>query len=105
MKRLIEFSIEDDDFILVEVEEQQRSGTTRVSRSSEVPEKAQKSFEQALHKIKPVARGIIKELRSLQEPVNEVEVKFGVKMSAEAGAVIASASVEANYEVTLKWKQ
>ncbi len=30
---------------------------------------------------------------------------FGLKMNAEAGAVIASGGVEANYKVTLTWKR
>jgi hypothetical protein len=34
-----------------------------------------------------------------------VEVKFGVKMSAELGAVIASGNGEVNYEITLKWNR
>jgi hypothetical protein len=34
-----------------------------------------------------------------------VEVKFGIKMSGELGAIIASGSGEVNYEITLKWKR
>jgi len=34
-----------------------------------------------------------------------VEVEFGLKMSAEAGAVVAAAGAEANYKVTLTWKR
>jgi hypothetical protein len=41
-------------------------------------------------------------VRSLNEPADEVEVKFGLKMSAELGAIVASGTAEANYEITLK---
>jgi hypothetical protein len=44
-------------------------------------------------------------VRSLNEPADEVEVKFGLKMSAELGAIVASGTAEANYEITLKWKR
>ena len=32
-------------------------------------------------------------------------VAFGVKLTATAGAVLASAAVEANYKVTMMWKK
>lgn len=107
MKRLIEFSLTDDDTILVEVNEPQASDNDLdlVARPNEVVARAKQTFDAALDKIKPVATTIITKVRSLNEPPDEVEVKFGVKMSAEAGAVIAAASVEANYEITLKWKR
>ncbi|GAA2387605.1 CU044_2847 family protein [Dactylosporangium salmoneum] len=34
----------------------------------------------------------------------EVEVKFGLKVSGKADWLFASASAEGNFEVTLKWK-
>jgi hypothetical protein len=34
-----------------------------------------------------------------------VAVEFGVKMSAETGAVIAKASTEANFKINLSWKK
>ncbi len=106
MKKLLEFTMEDGSSIFVEVDEpEQLDGTRRVSRSGDLTQKAQISFEEALEKIKPVASSVIKKLKSLNEPADEVEVKFGLKMNAEAGVIIASASIEANYEVTLKWKR
>ncbi len=52
-----------------------------------------------------MAANIIGKVRELKDSPDEVEVKFGVKMTAEMGAVIASANVEGNYEITLKWKK
>jgi hypothetical protein len=105
VKRLIEFSLGDGNTILVEVEEPQASdrGQTLVSRHGKMVAQAKQSFEEAIDKIKPVAETIITKLRDLSELPDEVEVKFGVKMSAEAGVVLTSAGVEANYEITLKW--
>ncbi len=37
--------------------------------------------------------------------VMEVAVEFGVKMSAETGAIIAKASGEANFKINLMWKK
>lgn len=107
MKRLIEFSLDGDDFILVEVEEPEASDSYSdlVARPGDLVDKTKQSFADAVEKIKPVATTIITKLRSISDPPDEVEVKFGVKMNALAGAIIAAAGVEANYEITLKWKK
>jgi hypothetical protein len=105
MKRLIEYQLTDDSTIWVEVDEPERSGVKPVSRSGEVVEKAKQTFSAALDNVKPIAETIIDKLRNLSDSPDEVEVKFGLKMNAEAGAIIAAAGVEANYEITLKWKK
>jgi len=104
VKRIVEFPLENGDSILVEVDKQAPTDD-RISLGDEVAQKAQQTFESALEKVKPVANAIMTKVRSLNEPADEVEVKFGIKMSAELGAVIASGSAEVNYEVTLKWQQ
>lgn len=58
-----------------------------------------------MEKVEPMASLIVNKLRNLNEPADEVEVKFGLKLNAEAGAIIALAGAEANYEITLKWKR
>ncbi len=105
MKRLIEYQLADGSPIWVEVDEPDRGGVKPAARSGEVVEKAKQTFNEALGKVKPIAETIIIELRNLSDSPDEVEVKFGLKMNAEAGAIIAAAGVEANYEITLKWKK
>ncbi len=106
MKHLVEFPLEDGDSILVEVDEPLSGAIDdRIGISDEIAQKAKQSFESAISKIQPVANAIIAKVRSLNEPADEVEVKFGLKMSAELGAIIASGNAEGNYEITLKWKQ
>jgi hypothetical protein len=80
-------------------------GVTRSGRPAEVVERAQLSFEEALARIKPAADGIIARLRSLSDPPDQIGVEFGLKLSAEAGIFLASASVDANYRVTLTWNR
>ena len=105
MKRIIEFPTEGETKILIEVEEADRSGGVRRGAPGEVYEKAKGTFTEALYSVKPVAEGIISKLRDLSHPPDAVEVEFGIKISAEAGAFIASASSEANFTVTLNWKR
>ncbi|SRR6266496_1673597 len=100
--------MEDGSSIIVEVNEQEASpGTRRAARdtSEEKPEPAPQTFEQALSKIRPATEKVITTLRGLAHKPNEIEMEFGFSLSAAAGVVIASASTEANYKVTLRWKE
>lgn len=107
MKRLLEFTLEDGNTIWVEVDEPETpGGAARVSRNDQkTVEKANQSFETALDKVKPTANAVIAKLRSLVDAPDEISVEFGLKFSAEAGVVLASAGIEANYKVTLKWQK
>jgi hypothetical protein len=106
MKRVVEFPLDQGGSILVEVDDgTPKPGPVRGAGPGEVVAKANQTFEAALDRIKPAASAIIERLRDLASPPDTVGVEFGIKMSAEAGAVLASAGVEANYKVTLTWKR
>ncbi|MBC7334659.1 MAG: hypothetical protein H5U01_00075 [Clostridia bacterium] len=106
MKRLIEFPLEDGTTIMVEVEEPEGAGMMPAARGGPgMPEKAHQTFEAALEKIRPAAQTIVKKLRALHDPPDEIEVEFGMKLNAQAGALVAAAGTEANYKVTLTWKR
>ena len=106
MKRFVEFPLEDGGTIVVEVNEPEgERGSRRVARGSEEePEKAPQTFEHALSKIRPATEKVITTLRGLIQKPDEIEMEFGFSLSAEAGVIIASASTQANYRVTLRWK-
>lgn len=106
MKRLIEFPLEGtNQSIFVEVDDSETSGVVRASRVGDAIAKAQTTFEEAMERVKPAASAIIAKIRSLHDSPDEVEVQFGLKLSADCGAYVASAGMEANYTVTLKWKK
>jgi hypothetical protein len=100
---LIAFPTEDGQVIVVEVEEEPGPGTVRASRPGEVAERAQESFESALGSVRSAAEAMLDKLSELSERPDEVSVKFGVKLSAQAGAFIASTDAKANFVVTLTW--
>jgi len=103
MKQLVEFSLEDEGSIVVEVEVAEAEyGEEEVSR---LPKKAAKTFQDALSTAKPVAEAIINKLGDLSERPHEIGVEFGLKVSADADAIVASSGIEANFKVTLKWKR
>jgi hypothetical protein len=106
MKHLIEFPLQEGGTILVEVEQfEPEEGEVLATRPGEVVATAAQTFEHALEKLKPAANTIVAKLRGLSDPPDEIEVEFGLKLSAEVGAVVASAGAEANYKVTLNWKR
>jgi hypothetical protein len=105
MTRLIEFPLEDGDFILVEVDDTELGeGIIEASDNGDILTRATKTFEEALSKIKPVAVAITNRLKGLSEPPDEIEIEFGLKMDAKAGAFLAATTIGANYKVTLTWK-
>jgi hypothetical protein len=110
MKRLVEFPSESGEAILVEVEDVGLGGETRRGLSTTaVVERAQTSFEDALEKARPIAFSLVGKLRAISDstgnPPDEVQVEFGLILSAEAGAILAAASATANYKVTMTWRR
>ncbi|NJO39877.1 MAG: hypothetical protein HC769_03915 [Cyanobacteria bacterium CRU_2_1] len=106
---IAEFTLEDGTQVYVEVPEP--SAGTAVEEAAlgeevyKIAEGAAGTFEKALDKVKPVANAVIHRLVSgLTTPADEVEIKFGFKLTADVGVLIC-AGTEASFEVTLKWNK
>ena len=111
MKRLVEFPSEDGGSILVEVDDNGPSsggsggGTLRSSRPADMIERAQVTYEEAFDRIKPATESLIGRMRLLPDPPDEIFVEFGIKLSAAAGAILASASADAQFTLRLTWRR
>ena len=66
---------------------------------------ADKAFEDATAAVAPAARSLIARLRSIDDPPDEVGVEFGVQLSAQTGAFIASVAAEANFQVSMSCRR
>lgn len=106
-KEIAQFSLEDGTKFLVEVDEPGGVAVERVAiDTGKMVLQAKKSFEEAIEIVKPVASVLISKMKEgLTTPASEVEIKFGLKLTAEAGAIIASVGGDVNFEITLKWKE
>jgi len=108
MKNLIEFPLEDGTTIIIEVESlESESGMIEAASPGEIVKKAKLTFENSLEKIQPALLSVVEKIRNLnfsQKP-KEIEILFGLKLTATSGAVIAAAGAEANFEVKLTWSQ
>ena len=102
MKHLVEFPLEEGGSIVVEVDEPESEGTIRAARGDTIV-RAKETLEEALNNVLPVTKSLVEKLRSTGNKPDQIEVSFGVKLSTIAGAVIASASAEANFGVTVRW--
>jgi hypothetical protein len=103
VRRLVSFPLEAGGSVLIEVDEEAGATVTRGLRPSEVIESVGHSFEAALEAIGPAAVAVARKLRDHVDAPENIEVEFGLKFSGQAGAVIASASTEAQFHVKMVW--
>ncbi len=107
MAELVQFPLKGGGFLVVEAGPAENSANKvmRGSPAAATIATASDTFESALEKVRDAAESLLHELRQLAQPPDEVAVEFGVKMNAEAGAIIARASAEANFKINLTWKK
>lgn len=107
MKKLVEYNLQDGSRVLVEAEVSEDSPLVQVARDmgpGEVVRITDKTFEDALDRVKPAAEVILDKLRGLKTQPDEVKVALGIAMDLKAGWFI-SAGTKANFDVTLTWRQ
>jgi hypothetical protein len=107
MKRLVEFPLEQGGSVLVEVDELPAGPATRGFGKDHltVAERTDKTFEEATAAVAPAARSLIARLRSIGDAPEEISIEFGVQLSAQSGAFIASAAAAANFKVSMTWRR
>jgi alkanesulfonate monooxygenase SsuD/methylene tetrahydromethanopterin reductase-like flavin-dependent oxidoreductase (luciferase family) len=103
MAYLVEIPVDGAQPVLVEVAEVD-AGVVRAARPGEVVATATETFQAALARFRPMASAIVEQFRQLGEHPQEISVEFGLKLTAEAGMVIAHTGGEANFRVNLLWR-
>ena len=78
-------------------------GFQSVSRASDRLYEAAGTLEDALQGVRSAAESALAALRGGALNPDAVELEFGVKLNASAGAVIAKTSVDAQLKVKLTW--
>ncbi|MFI7029788.1 CU044_2847 family protein [Microbispora rosea] len=90
--------------VIVETDEEIAGGWAPAGVSGErVVYQSAESLRKALHGVRDAARTALAAFRDFPEGPQEVEVEFGVKLAAEAGAIIAKTAMEGHLTVKLKW--
>ena len=101
MDGLVEFTTGDGVRVGVEGVEDEE-GARLVSRG-DGPARAARTFEDSLDGVRAAAASALRVFRDGSLRPDAVELEFGVKLSAEAGAVIAKGSAEGHLVVKLSW--
>lgn len=101
MSDLVRFDLDDEATGVVIEVEQEPGGISRVGRGQDGVAEAGRRLTEALGAVRDAARESITVLRALGP--DSIELEFGVKFTAEAGAVIAKTAAEGNFTVTLSW--
>ncbi|GAA3990802.1 CU044_2847 family protein [Streptomyces plumbiresistens] len=101
MERLVEFETADGAVVSVEAFEE-RSGSRLVSRGDGTVQAA-RTFEGALEGVRAAASSALRVFREGSLRPDGIEIEFGVKLSAETGAIIAKGTAEGHLVVKLSW--
>lgn len=97
-----------EDQILVEFAP--RPGVRQVSLSigpEEMAGKSARALDKAMSTIHQMGNRVTKTIKSIEvvDRPTKVELEFGIKLDAEAGAYVAKVSTEAGFKVVLTWEQ
>ncbi len=105
----VKFKLDDGTIVYIESAETPRgaSGLIPGNRPGEHPNDQEAiDFDQTFQAIRKMAASMVDDLRTgFVEQPDEVSVSFGLKASAEVGGlVVARGGMEANYNVSLRWR-
>ena len=104
MSELTRFELQDGEYVFAEAD---ADGPTisPVSRGGDVLQSATASFGSALRHVRTAAEEALTTLRDMDARPDGVELEFGVKLNAAAGAVIARTGAEGHFKVKLTWNR
>ena len=105
-KEIGEFRLDDDIAIAVEVKSADKREFQNISTrggAREKDDKAPRSFQEALDRVRPMTNQLIDRLRGLAQQPDNIEVEFGIKLNGEVGVLLASTGTEAHFTIKLSW--
>lgn len=85
-----------------------RPGVRQVSLAVSPEELAGKSalaLDRAMSTVRQMAKRVTDAVDKITDKPDKVEVEFGLKLDAEAGAYVAKVSTEAGFKVVLTWER
>ncbi|MFF8943322.1 CU044_2847 family protein [Streptomyces sp. NPDC014864] len=102
MEGLVDFRTADGTVVRVETPDDEY-GSRLVARGDDGALQATRTFEGALDGVRAAAESALRVFRDGSLKPDAVEIEFGVKLTAEAGALIAKSAVEGQLVVKLSW--
>ena len=108
MTHYIETQAKDGSLIRIEVEDTSKpvTGFTRKSETTNVSgEMAKDVYQHILQTIGGCATGIVDTVQNMPSLPSTASVDFAIKVDADAGPMIAKSRDEAQFRISLTWKQ
>lgn len=102
MTELVRFELADGGSVVAELDES--PGVSRAGRQG-VLETARGTLEGALTEVRDAAAAALAQFQDMARKPDEVEIKFGVRLDARAGAVIARTGMQGHFEVKVRWNR
>ena len=78
---------------------------TALVSPADLAAKSAKALDAAMDTIRAMAQRVSALPQTLPNEFQQVDVTFGVRLNAQAGALIAQASTEASFTVKLTWQR
>ncbi|NBE55644.1 CU044_2847 family protein [Streptomyces boluensis] len=105
MDSLVQFDTDDADtqIVVAVAEDDLAGGIGLAARGAGGAVQAARTFESSLAGARAAAESALRVFRDGSLKPDAVEIEFGVKLTAEAGAVIAKSAVEGHLVVKLSW--
>ncbi|MEM9770881.1 MAG: CU044_2847 family protein [Cyanobacteria bacterium P01_D01_bin.73] len=106
MSQLVQFELEDGETILVELQDGSAGSLEPVSKkklNGLEAVKSSKTLAQAVDQLRPIASLLKSRLDDIKNPADEVSVKFGVKLSGQAGMILTKVGAETTFEISMTW--
>ncbi|MFI7640609.1 CU044_2847 family protein [Nonomuraea sp. NPDC049400] len=105
MSELLRWELEEGS-VVVEVADEDAGGFQSASVSPDgIVYEVKDRFEDALQNVRTAAASALRTFRDKALNPDEVEIEFGVKFNAAAGAIIAKTAGEAHLKVKLTWSR
>jgi len=105
--RLVTYTTGDGEEVTVQVTDDDAMPGGMVTRglpSHDVVTRAEQGLDEALSRVQPAVRSMVRQLRSYADGPDEFQVEFGIQLSTGVGAFI-SASTTANFRVVMVWRK
>ena len=94
----------EESIVLFELSSFRGQAKTSNYHPQELATKSAQALTQAMGTIQALANRTTETLAKLPSPPSSFELEFGLKMDAEAGAIVSKAAEEGNLRVKLMWK-
>lgn len=104
MSRLVEVPLASGGSITVEVDDGPRV-MRGGDRGADLVERGGRTLDESLGAIAPALQEVLNKLRGVSSELSQIEVELGLKLTGEAGMVVARAGAEANFRVLVRWER